>query len=80
MHESKLCLELLRIAEEHRVRAGAERITALRLQVGTLCGVSPSAIARAFPICAAGSAADGATLHIDEVPGRELRLADMEVL
>jgi len=80
VHEAKLCLEVLRIAEEHRARAGAGRITALRLQVGALSGVSPSALARAFPICAAGTAAAGAMLRIDEASGRELRLADMEVI
>lgn len=80
MHEAKLCLALLRIAETHRVRAGAGRVTALRLEVGAFSGVSPEALARAFPICASGTAAEGATLRFDATPGRELRLADMEVV
>lgn len=80
MHEAKLCLALLRIAETHRVQAGAGRITALRLRVGALSGVSPEALARAFPICAAGTPADGAALRIEEEPGRALQLADMEVI
>ncbi|MCC6642565.1 MAG: hydrogenase maturation nickel metallochaperone HypA [Deltaproteobacteria bacterium] len=80
MHEAKLCLALLRVAEAHRVRAGARRVTSLRLEVGAFSGVSPDALARAFPICAAGTAADGATLRLDAAPGRELRLADMEVI
>jgi Zn finger protein HypA/HybF involved in hydrogenase expression len=80
MHEAKLCLRLLAVADVHRVRAGADRITALRLEVGDLSGVSPEALARAFPICAAGSAADGALLRIEHAAGRDLRLADMEVI
>lgn len=80
MHEAKLCLQLLALAETHRGRAGAERIIALRLEVGALSGVSPDALALAFPICAAGTAADGAELRIEVAPGRDLRLADMEVL
>jgi hydrogenase nickel incorporation protein HypA/HybF len=80
MHEAKLCLALLAVADAHRRRAGAERIAALRLQVGDLCGVSPEALLRCFPICAAGTAADGAALRIERSAGRELRLADMEVI
>lgn len=80
MHEATLCLRLLEIAEAQRRRAGAQRITALRLEVGALSGVSSHALARAFPICAADGAAAGASLRIDTAPGRELRLVDMEVV
>ncbi len=79
MHEAKLCLQLLALADRHRARAGAQRITALRLEVGALCGVSPDALALAFPVCAAGTTADGARLRIEHAPGRDLRLADIEV-
>lgn len=80
MHEATLCLRLLALADEHRQRAGAARITALRLEVGALSGVSPQALATAFPICAAEGPAAGAALCIDETSGRELRLVDMEVI
>jgi hydrogenase nickel incorporation protein HypA/HybF len=80
VHEAKLCLQLLALAEEHRARAGAERVIAIRLEVGDLCGVSPGALSRAFPICAAGTAAEGAALRIERSSGRGLRLADMEVI
>jgi hydrogenase nickel incorporation protein HypA/HybF len=80
VHEAKLCLRLLALADEHRARAGAERITAIRLEVGDLCGVSPAALCLAFPVCAAGTAAAGATLRIERSVGRQLRLADMEVI
>lgn len=79
MHEAKLCLSLLDLAERHLAAAGARRILALRLEVGDLCGVVPEALAAAFPICAAGSVADGAALELERVPGRDLRLRDMEV-
>lgn len=79
MHEAALCLALLRLAEAERAKAGADRITALRIRVGTLCGVSKDALERAFPICAHGSAAEGAVLRIEDAPGRSLCLADMEV-
>ncbi len=79
MHEARLCLALLGLAEEHLAREGGGRITRLRVEVGSLSGVSPIALRGAFPICAAGTAAEGAELEIVEMPGRELRLRDMEV-
>ncbi len=80
MHEAALCLALLRLAEAERVRAGAARITALRIRMGALCGVSKDALVRAFPICAHGSSAQGAELRVEDAPGRELLLADLEVI
>jgi hydrogenase nickel incorporation protein HypA/HybF len=80
VHEARLCLSLLALADRHREAAGARRILALRLEVGELCGVVPEALAAAFPLCAAGTAADGAELRIERAPGRDLRLRDMEVV
>lgn len=79
MHEAKLCLSLLRMAEEALAAAGATRITRLRIQIGELSGVAPDALQAAFPICAAAGPARGAELCIAPVPGREIVLRDMEV-
>ena len=80
MHETRLCLSLVALAEEALGRAGGSRILRLRLEVGALSGVVPEALAGAFPICAAGTPAAGAALDIDRTPGRALVLRDMEVV
>jgi len=80
MHEAKLCLSLLALAEQHLAQAGGGRIVGVRLEVGDFAGVAPEALAAAFPICAAGTAADGAALRIEIVSGRDLVLRDMEVI
>lgn len=79
MHETRLCLSLLALADEALRRDGAERIVSLRVEVGDLSGVVPEALAAAFPVCAAQTRAAGATLELDSVPGRGLMLRDMEV-
>lgn len=79
MHEAKLCLTLLALAEQRSSEAGADRIVALELEVGEWSGVAPEALAAAFPVCAAGTAADGAALRIVRTPGRELLLRALEV-
>ena len=80
MHEATLCLSLIDLAETHLARAGGHRITAMRLEVGDLCGVVPEALEAAFPICASGTRAENAALHIERAPGRNLVLRDMEIL
>jgi hydrogenase nickel incorporation protein HypA/HybF len=79
MHEAKLCLSLLELAERALRADGARRIHALRIEVGALSGVAPEALEAAFPICAHGTAAQGARLCIERAEGRELVLRDMEV-
>lgn len=80
MHEARLCLSLLALAEQHLAFAGGSRIVGVRLEVGDFAGVAPEALAAAFPVCATGTAAEGATLRIDRVRGRDLVLRDLEVL
>jgi hydrogenase nickel incorporation protein HypA/HybF len=79
VHETKLCLSLLDLAEQALRGAGGERIVAVHLEVGELSGVVGEALAAAFPVCAAGTAAAGADLRWQRVPGRRLVLRDMEV-
>jgi hydrogenase nickel incorporation protein HypA/HybF len=79
MHEAKLCLALLDLAERRLEAAGAERILALDLAVGEWAGVAPEALAAVFPLCAAGTCADGAELRIARVSGRDLVLRELEV-
>jgi len=79
MHEAKLCLSLLDLAERALRAEGGQRIHALSVEVGTLSGVAPEALEAAFPICARGTPAHGARLRIERTEGRELLLRDMEV-
>jgi Zn finger protein HypA/HybF involved in hydrogenase expression len=80
LHEARLCLSLIALAERRLAAAGAERILALRVEVGEWCGVVPEALAAAFPICAAGTRAGGAELRLERSAGRALVLRDMEVI
>jgi hydrogenase nickel incorporation protein HypA/HybF len=79
MHEAKLCLSLLALAERSAADAGAARILAVELAVGEWSGVVPEALEAAFPICAQGTRAAGATLRIERVPGADLVLRELEV-
>ena len=80
VHEARLCLSLVRLAEEALGREGGERIVTVELDVGELSGVAPEALAAAFPVCVHGTPAEGATLRWRVTEGRELVLRAMEVM
>ncbi|RIL03904.1 MAG: hypothetical protein DCC71_14650 [Proteobacteria bacterium] len=79
MHEAGLCVSLVELAERHADAAGAARIVSVGVAVGDLSGVVPEALALAFPLCAAGTRADGAALRIERIAGRDFLLRDLEV-
>ncbi|MCF1183815.1 hydrogenase maturation nickel metallochaperone HypA [Marichromatium gracile] len=68
MHELSICQALLdqveRIADEH----GATRVERILLRIGPLSGVEPDLLERAYPLAAAGTRAECATLAIESAP------------
>ena len=68
MHELSVARSLIEVACEAASRQGANRVVSLRVQIGALSSVVKEAIVFAFEIAAAGTACEGATLLIDEIP------------
>lgn len=48
-------------------RAGERRVSSVRLEVGQLCAVVPHSLLFCFDVVTAGTHAEGASLHIDEI-------------
>ena len=69
MHELSITQNIVAIAAEH---AGERTVRCVRLQIGALSGVQVEAIRFCFDVCAKGTILEGATLEIDEVPGKGL--------
>jgi hydrogenase nickel incorporation protein HypA/HybF len=67
MHELSLMEAVRDQALEQAERHGGGRITAINLRIGSLAGVEPEALAMAFGVVMAGTAAAGARLHIEPV-------------
>lgn len=70
MHEMSLAEGVLQICEDYAREAGAEKITMVRVEIGTLGHVEPEALSFCFDAVTAGTLAQGARLEIDRVPGR----------
>lgn len=67
MHELQLTDSVVRTVVD---RLGERRVVRVRVAVGCLMAVVPDAMRFCFDVCASGTTLDGATLEIDEVPGR----------
>jgi hydrogenase nickel incorporation protein HypA/HybF len=67
MHEVSIMEEAVRLAVDAAKSAGANRVLALRLRVGTLSGVVPEAMRFAFDVVCNDTIAAGASLEIESV-------------
>jgi hydrogenase nickel incorporation protein HypA/HybF len=64
MHEYPVTEEIVRIAVERAVQAGAKRITDVRIRVGELSGFIGESIQMYFDVLSEGTLAQGARVHI----------------
>ena len=67
MHELGITQNIVHIVAE---RAGAQKVSRVKLEIGKLSAIMPDAIRFCFDLCAQGTGLEGAVLEIDEIPGR----------
>ena len=68
MHDSSMMKGLIRTAEHAAEDAGARRVTAVRVRVGSLSGISPGHLREHYEDAAAGTLLEGSFLEIEEGP------------
>ena len=68
MHEVGIMAEAASVAMDTATRAGAERVTCLRMRIGVLSGVVPEALDFAFEVACQQPMLRGARLEIESVP------------
>jgi hydrogenase nickel incorporation protein HypA/HybF len=69
MHELSICQALIAKVEDiARERAGS--VTAVHVRIGPLSGVEARLLADAYPLAAAGTAAEGSRLEVETAPVR----------
>lgn len=66
---------VLRKAKEHNAR----RISRIQLKVGILKMVTPLSLQNAFDMVSSGTVANQAKLDVEEIPGDELVISNVEV-
>lgn len=70
MHELSLAAEILRLVQASAAREQFARVAMLRLEAGALAGVEVPALRFALDAIAPGTCLEGATIQIDQPPGR----------
>jgi hydrogenase nickel incorporation protein HypA/HybF len=70
MHELAICDSVLQQALSVAHIRGARQIGGITLRIGPLAGVEPALLRAAFPLVAAGTACEHATLEIETLPVR----------
>lgn len=68
MHEVSIMAEAVRMAAETAQASNAQRVTGVRLRVGTLSGAVPDAMRFAWEVVCRDTVAEGAWLEIETVP------------
>lgn len=67
MHELALCRGIIEEVSAHITDAKVQKVV---VEIGRLTIVLPEALRFSFDLCAQGTALEGATLEIREVPGK----------
>ena len=70
MHELAVCQALIGQVTDVAGKEKAATVSDIYVSVGPLSGVEGPLMQNAFPIAAAGTVADAATLHLDATPIR----------
>jgi hydrogenase nickel incorporation protein HypA/HybF len=68
MHELSIAMSMIDIASEEVAGRGGGRVTALHLKLGPLSGVVKDALLFSYDVAASGTALEGSSLVIEEVP------------
>lgn len=69
MHEMSLAISIVELVSEKAQAAGAQKITAIELEVGRLSGLMAEALVFCFEAAARNTPAEGAELLICEIDG-----------
>lgn len=70
MHEMSLAENILQIVEGAALDQGLQRVTEVRLEIGTLSGVEPEALRLCLEIVFKGSLAEEARVELIEIVGK----------
>ncbi len=69
MHELAVTRSLIDLVEREAEKQGFHRVLEIRLKVGEYSGIVPACILDLFPYASGGTAAEGAGLVFETVPG-----------
>lgn len=69
MHEMSLCEGIRRVVDQAAAAPEIDRVTRVRLEIGSFAGVEKDALSFAWEVVMRGSKAEGAILEMIDLPG-----------
>ena len=69
MHELSIALGIVKIAEDHRQKANAQKVDKIELEIGALSGVELDSLDFVWPIAVKDSALEKAEYLVDYIKG-----------
>lgn len=68
MHELSIAMSMLDMVREKLAEKGLKRLKGIKLRIGELTAIEPSALLFSFEACTANTPFEGALLDIEDVP------------
>jgi hydrogenase nickel incorporation protein HypA/HybF len=68
MHELSIAYNLVEVASQSAIEAGAKRVTAVHLRLGALSGVVRDALEFSYEVATSGTILDHSALIVKELP------------
>ena len=80
MHELSIAQSIVEMVRKHLPAGEMRGVKSVTLKVGDRAGVAPESLEFCFGAASEGTAAQGAKLRIENVPGDELYVVEIEVV
>ena len=80
MHEMSIAEGILQVLEEQAVAQQFEKVKAVWLEIGPLATIEPEALSFCFDVVIKNSLAEGASLHIINLPGKAFCLQCLDTV
>ena len=79
MHELSIAQSIVKIVLQHSQRGDLQTVKSVKLNVGDLTGIVPESLVFCFELASRGTAAQGSKLKIENMPGNELDIVEVEL-
>lgn len=79
MHELSIAKNIVKILLQRTQIDGLQAVKSVKLNVGNLTGIVPESLVFCFELASRGTAAQGSKLKIENIPGNELDIVEVEL-
>ncbi|MFC1632168.1 hydrogenase maturation nickel metallochaperone HypA [Candidatus Omnitrophota bacterium] len=79
MHETHLIQPIVKGISEHAQKEGGQKVSKVKLKVGTLLGVKEDSFRQTFKLLTKGTMLEGAELELFSFPGTRIEVVSFDI-